>query len=94
MVSGIHLFSVLTAGATTENISDFIYHLVLAAATFGASQLVKAGKRNVIYLLGIIGVIGVAYSLAMGRGFNPVTIIITIYFIWQMNNLSNNGELT
>ena len=93
VVSGIHLFSVLTSGATTENVGDFIYHLIIASATFGAAQLVKAGRRTVIYLLGIIGIIGVAYSLAMSRGFNPVTILITIYFIWQMNTLSKNGEL-
>ena len=93
VVSGIHFSSILTSGATTENIADSIYHLVTAAAFFAASRLVKAGRRFVIYFLGIVGVLVVSYSLMMGRGFNPIMIVIFATFIWQMTTLSKNGEL-
>lgn len=94
VVSGIHLSSIFTSGANSENVPDFIYHLILAAGMFGVARLVKVGKRAVIYLLVFIGVIQVSYSLWMGRGFNPITIIIIATFIWQMVNLSKAGELT
>ena len=94
IVSGIYFISILNFGSTTEKIADSIYHLVAAAGFFGASRLVKSGRHIVIYLLGFIGIFAVLYSLMMGRGFNPITIMIQGYFIWQMLNLSKNGELT
>ncbi|MCI0393922.1 MAG: hypothetical protein L0332_16020 [Chloroflexi bacterium] len=94
VVSGIHFSSILTSGPETVNVADTIYHLVAAVGFFICSRLVKAGKREVIYLLGVIGIIAVLYAAIMGRGFNPIMILIDGFFIWQMLNLSKAGELT
>ena len=89
IISGIHISS----GPTSENIADSIYHFVAALGFFGVSRLVKSGKRAVIYLLGVIGVFAISYSMFMDRGFNPIMILIIATFIWQMLSLSKNGEL-
>ena len=94
VVSGIHLWSVVTNSSVTESTADFVYHFISAVGFFVASRMVKNGKRAVIFLLGLIGLASVIYSIAMGRGFNPVTLIIQAIFIWQMVNLSKIGELT
>ena len=93
IISGIHISSILTSGPTSENIADSIYHFVAALGFFGVSRLVKSGKRAVIYLLGVIGVFAISYSMFMDRGFNPIMILIIATFIWQMLSLSKNGEL-
>ena len=93
IISAIHFASILTSGPATENIADTIYHLVMAAGFLGVSRLVKGGKRTVIYLLGLIGVIAVSYGLMMERGFNLILIVVIAFFIWQMLNLAKNGEL-
>ncbi|MFQ5399320.1 MAG: hypothetical protein ACE5E7_06940 [Anaerolineae bacterium] len=94
IAGGIHLYSALTTEPTTVNIADSIYHPVMAVAFYACSKLVKVGKRQVIYLLVFIGIITIFYGLLMGRGFNFFNLAISAYFIWQMFNLSRDGELT
>ena len=68
--AAIHTMGYLGDDSNPIQLADAAFNFSAGIVAFVAAQLLKRGKRVVIYLTAAEGIFAVIFGLAIGRGFN------------------------
>ena len=93
LAGAIHAFGILASGFTAIRLADAVLNTVLGILTLVCSRLLAKRNSLVIWLAGGTVLFSIAYSFAVGRGFNFVMAAIGALLIWQLVSLKRHGEL-
>jgi hypothetical protein len=88
----LHLFS-MAQGFTLIRMSDALINTLFGLLAFACADLLRRESMRVLFVAAGYVVLSLAYSFAVGRGFNAVGLVLGCLMIGALLTLWQRGDL-